>query len=52
MAANVHPKIISERLGHASIETTADRYQHLFPTLQAEALEQYKQYRRKHSNRN
>ncbi len=24
--ANVHPKIVSERLGHASIATTADIY--------------------------
>ena len=45
LTANVHPKIVSERLGHASIETTADRYQHLSPTLQAAALEQYKALR-------
>jgi integrase len=31
---NVHPKIVSERLGHASIEITLNTYSHALPTLQ------------------
>ncbi|NGM83376.1 site-specific integrase [Paenibacillus sp. 7124] len=34
---NVHPKIVSERLGHASIQITLDLYSHLFPNMQEEA---------------
>jgi hypothetical protein len=33
----VHPKVVSERLGHASIGITLDVYSHVLPTLQAEA---------------
>jgi integrase len=33
----VHPKIVSERLGHASIGITLDTYSHVLPGLQAEA---------------
>jgi integrase len=34
IAANIHPKVISERLGHSNISTTMDRYGHLFPGAQ------------------
>lgn len=34
---NVHPKIVSERLGHASVQITLDRYSHVVPGMQAEA---------------
>jgi len=37
LAANVHPKIVQERLGHASIAMTLDVYPHLIPSLQREA---------------
>ncbi len=37
IAAGVHAKVISERLGHASITITLDRYGHLFPNSQDEA---------------
>lgn len=37
IAAGVHPKVISERLGHASISITLDRYGHLFPGSQDQA---------------
>jgi integrase len=37
IAANVHAKVISERLGHSSIKITLDRYSHLFPGAQDEA---------------
>jgi len=35
LAAGVHPKIVSERLGHSSIQITMDLYSHLLPSLQA-----------------
>ena len=34
---NVHPKIISERLGHSSIQITMDAYSHLLPNIQEDA---------------
>ncbi len=34
----VHPKVVSERLGHASIGITLDTYSHVLPTMQAEAV--------------
>jgi len=33
----VHPKVVSERLGHATIGITLDTYSHLLPGLQEEA---------------
>jgi len=33
----VHPKIISEQLGHASIQITMDRYSHLYDTAAIDA---------------
>ena len=37
LTAGVHPKIVSERLGHAGIQITLDRYSHVTAGLQAEA---------------
>ncbi len=37
LAANVHPKIVSERLGHASIGITLDLYSHVLPSMQEPA---------------
>ncbi len=37
LAAGVHPKIVQERLGHASIRMTLDRYSHVTPVMQQEA---------------
>jgi len=34
----VHPKIVSERLGHASIGVTLDLYSHVLPSMQTEAV--------------
>lgn len=39
LAAGVHPKIVSERLGHASIEITLNTYSHLIPSLDKDAAE-------------
>jgi integrase len=37
----VHPKIVSERLGHANIRITLDTYSHALPNLQEEAAKQF-----------
>jgi integrase len=37
LSAGVHPKVASERLGHASITMTLDTYSHVLPTMQQEA---------------
>jgi integrase len=39
LKANVHPKVVSERLGHASISLTLDTYSHILPTMQETAVE-------------
>ena len=36
---NVHPKIVSERLGHSGIAITLDLYSHLLPGMQETAVE-------------
>jgi integrase len=35
---NTHPKIVSERLGHSSIQMTLDTYTHLLPNMQHDAI--------------
>jgi integrase len=37
LAAGVHPKIVSERLGHATIAVTLDLYSHVTPAIDADA---------------
>ena len=37
----VHPKIVQERLGHATIATTLDIYSHVAPGLQQQAAKQF-----------
>lgn len=39
LAAGVHPKVVSERLGHSSISITLDTYSHAVPAMQEEAAE-------------
>ena len=41
LAQGVHPKIVSERLGHANIGITLDCYSHVLPGLQQEAVAAY-----------
>lgn len=36
LGAGVHPKIVSERLGHSSITMTLDTYSHVLPSMQEE----------------
>jgi len=33
----VHPKIVSERLGHSSVTITMDTYSHVLPGMQEKA---------------
>lgn len=40
LAAGVHPKIASERLGHSTVGITLDLYSHVMPGMQADAAEQ------------
>jgi integrase len=37
IAAGVHVKVVSERLGHSSVAFTLDRYGHVLPNLQSDA---------------
>ncbi|MGQ0743968.1 MAG: tyrosine-type recombinase/integrase [Acidimicrobiales bacterium] len=37
LTAGTHPKVIAERLGHATIAITLDTYSHVLPSLEEEA---------------
>jgi integrase len=37
LKAGVHPKVVSERLGHSSISITLDTYSHVIPSMQKDA---------------
>ncbi len=39
LVAGVNPKVVSERLGHASVVITLDTYSHVLPTMQQDATE-------------
>jgi integrase len=39
LLASVHPKIVSERLGHSTIAITLDTYSHVLPNMQVEVGE-------------
>ena len=39
LRAGIHPKVVSERLGHATISITLDTYSHAIPAMQEEAAE-------------
>jgi integrase len=41
LEAGVHPKIVAERLGHASTRTTLDRYSHVSIDLQQTVAEAF-----------
>lgn len=38
LGRGVHPKIVSEQLGHSQIAVTLDLYSHVTPTMQREAV--------------
>jgi integrase len=37
LQAGVHPKVVSERLSHATVSITLDTYSHAIPAMQEEA---------------
>jgi integrase len=37
LQAGIHPKVVSERLGHAAVSITLDTYSHAIPAMQEEA---------------
>jgi len=39
----IHPKVVSERLGHSTIGITMDTYTHVLPNMQKEAAQQSEQ---------
>ncbi|HET6344394.1 MAG TPA: site-specific integrase, partial [Myxococcota bacterium] len=39
LRAKVHPKVVSERLGHSAVGITLDTYSHVLPGMQAEAAQ-------------
>jgi integrase len=39
LAEGVHPKIVQERLGHATVSMTLDRYSHVTPGMQRQAAD-------------
>jgi integrase len=39
LAQGVHPKIVQERLGHADISMTLNRYSHVTPDMQRQAAD-------------
>lgn len=43
LEAGIHPKVVQERLGHATISTTMDIYSHVIPNLQKEAADKFDQ---------
>ncbi len=49
LSANVHPKVVQERLGHSTIVVTMNTYSHVMPNLQDEAAEKLDRILRKPS---
>ena len=39
LQAGIHPKVVSERLGHANVGITLDIYSHVSPHMQPDAAE-------------
>jgi integrase len=39
LRAGIHPKVVSERLGHATVSITLDNHSHAIPAMQEEAAE-------------
>lgn len=39
LTSGEHPKVVSERLGHASVVLTLDTYSHVLPNMQKEATQ-------------
>lgn len=39
LEAGIHPKVVSEMLGHASVAITLDLYSHVSPTMHGQAAQ-------------
>jgi integrase len=39
LRAGVHPKVVSERLGHSTVGITLDVYSHVLPDMQEQAAQ-------------
>lgn len=39
LSQSVHPKVVSEMLGHSSVRLTLDTYSHVTPTMQKQATD-------------
>ena len=39
LQVGVHPRVVQERLGHATIDITMDTYSHVLPTMQVDAVQ-------------
>ena len=44
LEAGVPVKVVSERLGHASIQLTLDTYAHVLPSMDADAVERFERH--------
>ena len=44
LSAGVHPKVVSERLGHSSVAFTLDTYSHVLPGLQERAAQRFDEH--------
>lgn len=41
LLAGVHPRVVQERLGHATISITMDTYSHVLPSMQSDAVARF-----------
>lgn len=46
LEAGIHPKVVQERLGHASVQITLDTYSHVQPTIARDAADRIGNYLR------
>lgn len=46
LEAGIHPKVVQERLGHASVQITLDTYSHVQPSIQRDASDRLAAYLR------
>ena len=44
LAKGIHLKVVSERLGHSSIEITGNLYSHVLPSVQVEAVRRFESH--------
>ncbi len=52
LRANIHPKIVQERLGRSTVSITLDTYSHSVPSLQQQAAESFAEVMRNIESRN